>query len=182
MTPRAEKTIAVGILVLVILGFGFVIGQPIWAVRQSVSAQVERESKRHQDLSARLAALIAEEERLSSIAVETIGWQGDRVGEVSARIQSEINLTARRLGLQLRSVTAIETEPLAGQETAGLRIEVEAPSDRAMSLIKALETTEPPILVSRMNVRRLNRNAPNLTQPIIYLRLELQAPVQITSK
>ncbi|MEM9099457.1 MAG: GspMb/PilO family protein [Pseudomonadota bacterium] len=180
MTSRFEKISAVAILLVGLVLMGLFVVEPIWALRQDVARQVERETEQQRDLAARLLTLVAEDDRLSSSIPPSIGWEGSRIGEVSARIQSAITASARRLGLQLRSVTAIETEPLAGQQTAGLRIELEAPSDVAMTFMRSVEATEPPLMITRANLRRVNRNAPGITQPFLYLRLELTAPVRIS--
>lgn len=145
-------------------------------------AQLERETRALWQLKASLAQLEAREAALSSEESAGLGWAGRQLGQVTAVVQARLSEVARTRGIRLRSVTSIPSEPIAETETVGLRLEAEAPLDQIAGYLRDVETLTPVILVRRLNLRRLSRPTDAAAQPVVYLRLELAAPIVLAAE
>lgn len=157
------------------------IGPAIDAVAETSNSLIE-EQRLKARLTVSLAALKRQDEAFPEPASDILFWQGARQGEIGAAIQSQIGSIARNAQIRLRSSAAIDAAPLAAVTARGFRIEAEAPLDKAVMFLRALERSEPPLVVTRTSLRRLNRRSTSQEQPVVYLRLEVAAPIQMAAK
>ena len=132
-------------------------------------------------LQQRLSALEQDAQHLETLSVPNLARRGARDGEIDATLQAEIGRLARNAGVRLRSVTSTGEQTFSGHPALGLRVELESPLDRLLSFLLAIERSEPPIIPTRTTLRRLGRRGGNEPQPLVYLRLELAAPIAITT-
>lgn len=168
---------AYGVLLALIAAFWFGAIQPAISVVRDTAKAVERERDLLQRLETSLARLEIEAERLTQQDTKTPGWKAARIGEAVAIIQADISKRARAQGVVLRSVTAIDAEPIAGSQSIGLRLELEAPLDQAAAFVQQTEQVSPALLITRADLRRLNRQQDEVLQPVVFVRLEISAPV-----
>ena len=179
LTPGtiSSRLAALGLTTLVLAGLGIFVFLPAFETLRASDRALRHEIALKGRLIASHATLGSEKAALGAHSGEPLGWRGQRTGEVAARIQSDLSRMAREKGIVLRSVTPFDAEPVAQTRTIGLRVEVEAALDSALGLLRAIETADRPILVGRANLRRLNRQSASSVQPLIFMRLELVAPV-----
>lgn len=181
MSGMLHRLAALGLLAVVLVTGWSVIAAPLIESLQETEQALLREHRLKARLETRIAQLQTDLAQLDGQSVEAIGWQGSRTGEISARIQSQIGERARAHGLQLRSVAAIEADDVAGSAATGFRVELQAPMDQAARFLRDLEIATPPILARRTNIRRLNRGRGQSPQPVVFMRLELAAPIIVSA-
>ncbi|MEM1159381.1 MAG: hypothetical protein AAGJ28_00470 [Pseudomonadota bacterium] len=155
---------------------------PALSAMQGVRNDLGREAAMRSRLENTLLRLDVEATELNEARAEMPGWRGARIGEISASIQAAISREARRNGLALRSVTATEADDIATSSAAGLVTELQAPLDQATGFLRGLEGMTPPIIVRRINMRRVNRQDRDSAQPLVFLRLELAAPIVLAEE
>lgn len=126
-----------------------------------------------------LAELQAERAQISSGETEGIFWTAERAGEATALVQSEISSIARARGLALRSIAPTEPRKLHSVTGVGFRLEAEAHLDDLMAFLRDIEFHSPTLMVERATLRRLNRVGQNDAQPVIFVQLDLLAPLRL---
>ncbi len=106
-------------------------------------------------------------------------WSAQEIGEVTAQVQASISAMARETGISLRSVTPGNAPDFPFVKTVGFRLEGEARLDQLLSFLRALEGANPALVVERAHLRRLNRVGEATELPVLFLQLELMAPVRV---
>lgn len=177
--PRTRRVAAVALLITLLVGLWIGAVAPALAAlthQRDALAQAERQRA---SLMLSIDRLSAEQAGLSTLEPQTVLWTGERVGAVSASVQGLLGEVARRHGVSLRTIASIDAAPIASFRALGFRLEAEGPLDRVTALLRDVESQEPPLLVTRLNLRRGGAR-PTSDQPMLFMRLELAAPVQLS--
>ena len=106
-------------------------------------------------------------------------WKTNSVSEATAKVQASLGTIARQNGVTFRSITPLQSPEMALVDAVAFRLEAELTLDRLVELLRALEYSSPLILVERSNIRRLARGITGATQPIVFVQLDITAPVAI---
>ena len=166
--------------------FWLTVVQPLSNWKRSVIEQSETLRGDIQRLDASLAALKAERAALSGNPALDLVWQAEQAGQASAVIQGRLSELAKTSGLSLRSITPLPARDLPLTQGVGFRLEFEAPLDRLIDLLIAVEQTKPLLAIERATLRRLVRPATadaatvvKPVQPELFVQIDIIAPVEI---
>ncbi len=166
---------------LVLLGIVAVIWifaiQPALSWRATVEHDLASSIDESERLEEGLQGLRAQLENLETVELDHLVWEAQQAGELTARIQAELGAIARRSGVTLRSVTPTQAAEFPMFRTTALRIEAEADLAQLITMLVEIEQHEPVLVVSRANLRRLNRPGRTSEQPLVFLQLDIAAPV-----
>lgn len=173
-----SKAAALALLVVVLGVLWTVAIAPGLAARELAVDALENAKKRQHSLNATITELSAEADALEDSGLGRALWTGARRGEVAARLQSMIGTLARDVQMPLRSIAPLQAADIADTSVLGLTVEAEGPLDRLVNFMRLVEDHEPPLIVTRANVRRVQGRGMG-PQPSVWLRLELAAPVEI---
>jgi hypothetical protein len=145
--------------------------------------QIALESQRFADERARLATSLVDLGRESadlSSGVETeLIWSAPQMGEVNAMIQVSLSNIARESDIALRSITPLPPVELAGTAGVGFRLELEAPLDRLMDFLVAIESHSPALRIEVATLRRLTNLGETSDQPVVFAQIDIVAPIVI---
>ncbi|MHA6268366.1 type II secretion system protein GspM [Aliiroseovarius sp. CAU 1755] len=133
-------------------------------------------------LDARSERLATEQALVKESQTDDLKWQADGLGVATARIQARVSEIASENGMALRSMSPTGEAKLSGAPTVTFRLEAEATLDRLVSFLRTLEYGQPVVLVQGSNLRRLNRPGVEGQQPIVFIQLNLSAPIDIVSE
>lgn len=169
------------------LGGTVVLGLLIW-----LFAYQPLEAWKASALEARTAAIIAHEaleQRITSLTLETqsygsdgiddLTWQAEQIGEVTARVQTTINAMAQDNGIVMRSIGPNTPRDTSIGDVIGFRLEFEATLDRLSAFVQEIEYSQPVLLVSRANLRRLVRPGETNSQPQLFVQIDVIAPIRL---
>ncbi len=169
---------------LVVVGFMMLalvaIVQPLAAWRNATLVTAEAAIVETQRLMAGMSSLRTERAQLSGSGIDALVWPGERLGELTARVQGRISELAVRHGLQLRSITPTGTRALPLTSAVGFRIESETTLDRLVGFLREVEHHSPGLIVDRATLRRLSRPGDEPLQPVLFLQIDIVAPVAAT--
>lgn len=155
-----------------------VIIQPIsaWANVQIT----ERDTLKEQNLRLRQTVQRLDRERNSFELTDTgnLIWESHQVGQTTARIQQVINETATGQGIRMRSVAPGRSTISDIAEAIGFRLEFDAHLDQLTAFLRTIETNEPLLIVAQTKLRRLARQNSENTQPLVFVQMDVVAPIQ----
>lgn len=133
-------------------------------------------------LDVRSERLAAELALVKDSKTDGLKWQADGLGVATARIQARVSEFASENGIALRSMSPTGEAKLSGTPTVTFRLEAEATLDRLVSFLRTLEYGQPAVLVQASNIRRLNRPGNDGQQPVVFVQLDLSAPIEIAGE
>jgi type II secretory pathway component PulM len=128
-------------------------------------------------LNLSLGDLRQERSALTLGGTEGLVWSAPKLGEATALVQGRVSELAKEFGLSLQSIS-----PLPGRDDStavGFRLELEAPLDRLVQFLLALEYHSPVFAIDQATLRRLNRPGPVTEQPTLFVQLDIIAPVVV---
>lgn len=176
-TAPSRRAISAGLALLLGIALVVAVLMPLGSWRAAVLARKAAEDAELARLGATRLRLTAERDLLSG-AVPAVGiWPAAPIGEVTARIQSELSALSRDSGVSLHSVAPTGPKPLASAATVGFRLEAQARLDQLSDFLRALEFHSPPILIAQAQLRRIARPGDVAEQPLVFFQLDLIAPV-----
>ena len=109
-------------------------------------------------------------------------WASGEVGEVTAKVQARISSIARASSVALRTIAPIKAPDLPLVQTIGFRIEGEARLDQLVDFLRAVESSSPSLVIGKAHLRRLNRLGDLSELPVVFLQIELAAPISTDEK
>ncbi len=173
------------------LSFGFIAGFAVlvWAaILQPAAAWKTRQFDQRQasatkvaTLKGSLARLAAEEASLGTDTDNASLWPAGQLGEATARVQSAISASATQNAVDLHSITPTQGTALAIARTVSFRLEAEASLDAFSAFLLDLEFHTPALLVESADLRLLSRPTGQGAQPLIFVQMEIIAPVRLNN-
>lgn len=145
-------------------------------VEQTVT-QLEGSHLRVQKLDLSIARLTLDLQNIQSGDFSGLVWQGQKTGEVTARIQARLGEITSENGIQLRSITSVPTQKMQTLTTIGLRVEGEADLEQLARFLQTIEAHVPVLLVKRASIRRLNQTREFSAQPMLSFQIDVSAPI-----
>ncbi len=127
-------------------------------------------------LAASVARLEAEKQMFVLDDLTGLIWEGLQSAEVTAKVQSALNDTARQNGIVMRSIAPANQRGQAA-DVLGFRLEFEASLPQLVAFLKEIEFGRPPIIITRANMRRLVRANQEEAQPVLFVQIDVNAPV-----
>lgn len=184
----SRSVLLAGAAAVVVLVWGTVV-QPLSKWKRNIIEQSETLRGDIHRLDASLAALTAERAALSGNPALDLVWQAEQAGQASAVIQGRLSELAKASGLSLRSITPLPARDLPLTQGVGFRLEFEAPLDRLIELLIAIEQSKPLLAIERATLRRLVRPAiadaattVKPDQPELFVQIDIIAPVEIAQR
>ncbi|MCU0910461.1 MAG: type II secretion system protein GspM [Rhodobacteraceae bacterium] len=172
-----SRALALGIAAAAaaLLTLGVVLPLAEWRARTLAAAEAARDEAER--LASAIGRMRTERAQLSGSGIDAVVWPGERLGEVTARVQGRISELAVGHGLQLRSIAPTGTRPLPLTQGVGFRIESETTLDRLTEFLREVEHHAPALTVERATLRRLARPGEEPPQPVLFVQIDILAPV-----
>ncbi len=179
-TPAMARLIllALGAVFSLLLWLGALAPLATWKADRLSTLQQERSALA--GLEQRVTAMARESAALSSREDLGIAWQADRRGAATARVQSELNRLATTHGVTLRAIAPVRVRALPGLDSAGFRIEGEAPLDRLVPFLVTLDHHGPALMIEKATLRRLTRPGAPTAQPVLFVQMDLLVPMRLS--
>ncbi len=146
-----------------------------------LSEHVRAESERIR-LEESITRLEAERRAFVSEDLAGLIWEGTQEAEATAKVQSAVNDMARNNGILMRSIAPTRANNSDFTHAITFRLEFEASLDKLVPFLKTVEFSQPALVVTRANLRRLARPNPSGTQPDIFAQIDIAAPFSLTSE
>ena len=99
------------------------------------------------------------------------------MGLARAQIQASLGDLALAHNLRFRTISPINSPKIDQFQSLAFRIETETDLASLRDFLVSLEQAKPMILVETGSLRRLSRNSSNAFQPMIYVQLDVFAPI-----
>ncbi|WP_208353081.1 type II secretion system protein GspM [Pseudaestuariivita rosea] len=175
-----SRVLVVLTLVTVMVLIWVALLSPILNWRSQVQNELQSAQIEQARLQRSIAQLMTEQARLSADDATSVLWTAFQSGEATARVQASLSTMARQSGVNLRSIAPVRARELPFSQALAFRLESEASLDQMVALLRAIEYSNPPLVIERANVRRLTRPTRSSDQPLVFFQLEILAPVIIT--
>ncbi|WP_339691982.1 hypothetical protein [Celeribacter baekdonensis] len=176
---RIKTWIAGFVLMMAAWLFIALVVLPLSRWKLGVEVQFDTETSRIVQLQERLSSLQHDLSSASDLPTQDLLWTAPQIGEVTAKIQSTLTNQARDSGLALRSIAPTGAEEEDFATFAKFRLEGEVRLDSTLNFLRKLEGNAPPLLVRNATLRRLNRPGNAEEYPLLFIQLELVAPVRV---
>ena len=176
-----RRVAAAGLLALLGLAVWQFAIAPIWQEIRSTQTALAKAQKQEAALQARIAKLKVASEQPNDQPVSVPLWSGRADGAQSAKIQGAVQTLARSTEVALRAVSARGQRSFEDRPAISVLVETRASFDRAARFLHAIETHEPALLIENASFRVLGPPREDRPFPDMQVRLELLAPLAISS-
>ncbi|MCW3783543.1 type II secretion system protein GspM [Defluviimonas salinarum] len=180
-STRRRALVIAGLLAL-ISGAAGAVALPIFDWRRSIETELATAGAEYKRLSESLDALTVRKRRLTETGGQLALWQARQTGEATARVQSVVTELARASGANLRALGPGPSHEFGLVQAVSLRLESEATLDQLSALLQKLEFHAPPLLVETATLRRLNRPGHATEQPLLFVQIDILAPVNLSEE
>ncbi len=174
-----SRTLALALAVSSVLFILALVVVPLSNWKRDLKAARAAAIDEAQRLTTTIAQLRKEAAEFSGGGIRDIVWPASQLGEVTARIQARIGELAQANELAVRSITPSGEREPALTRVVAFRLELEAELDDLAEFLIASEYHEPILAVERATLRRLARPGPPTEQPLLFVQLDILAPVQM---
>lgn len=149
----ASRSVALGLLALLIAGLYVFLAAPVLASFEQSRADLTDLSVQKAKLLRSIGNLKLEDAELSNERTEGMMWRASRAAEVSALVQAQLGRLAKAEGVTPRSIAQRSNAELFGQAAVTMSMELEAPLEVTVRLLRSIESHSPILAIDAANLR-----------------------------
>ncbi|MBY5934931.1 hypothetical protein KUV51_18150 [Tateyamaria omphalii] len=149
--------------------------EPAIAWKRDILREATRAENIYLQLVSGIRALEHDLQAVQSAPVEDVIWRASDGRAVVLEVQAALGRLAQDTGVTFSAVSPAQSELGMDAEVVALTLELRAPLDRILSLVKAIENHEPPLIVEAAAIRRTSGLGADTDQPVLQVSFRVAA-------